>query len=69
MNFVSGRMKTDIENQTVKQLFYLFYSKITFWPISQMAKTFAAKMLVSKMSTAKMLQGKYLEPIKTLCIP
>lgn len=42
------------ETQTVNNSFYfIFYSKIDFWPIS-----YVAKMLVTNMSMAKMLMTK-----------
>lgn len=49
------KMKPNKQKNTVNQLFYLLYGKTAIWSIS-----YAAKMLVAKTLTAKMLMEKIL---------
>lgn len=41
------------QNQTSTSYYFIFYGKITLWPISYVTKTFAAKTLSAKVLMAK----------------
>lgn len=52
--FVNGELKQNKQENSVNQLFHLFfYSKISLWTISYAATMFATKMLAAKMSTTR----------------